>query len=200
MEFNAILKGFEQDLNRIKNTDMYKQAKNTTEFRFIAEKGKSLTHTEFYPSDADMSHIAVHLRKFIQRSNVSSTKYIKDNIIDKLSVDYKEEKKQFCEIYEVFNNFLYNSPAFPMKFNIGKKKNYSIDTVKKVFDLLWYGDIIHRSGKWESELISLLKREKTEGNMYLFNLFSALSYTVYILELILKLLKSLYKKIGNKIK
>jgi hypothetical protein len=147
MEFNAILKGFEQDLYRIKNTDMYKQAKNTTEFRFIAEKGKSLTYTEFYPSDVDMSYIAIHLRKFIQASNVISIDYIKDNIIDKLSIDNKEEKENFCEIYEIFNNFLYGNPAFPMKFNIGKRKTYSIDSVKKVFDLLWYGDIIHRSGK-----------------------------------------------------
>ena len=95
MEFNTILKGFEQDLFRIKNTTMYKQAKSTTEFRFTAEKGKPLIYTEFYPSDADMSYIAIHLRKFIQKSNVISTEYIKDNIIDKLSIDYKEEKEQF---------------------------------------------------------------------------------------------------------
>ena len=63
--------------------------------------------------------------------------------------------------------------------------------------MLWYGDIIHRSGKWEAELISLLKKEKTEGNMYLYTLFSALKYTVYILELILKSLKNLYEKIGK---
>ncbi|KKM03372.1 hypothetical protein LCGC14_1775050 [marine sediment metagenome] len=25
----------------------------------------------------------------------------KDNIIDKLSIDYKEEKEQFCEIYDI---------------------------------------------------------------------------------------------------
>ena len=191
------LKGFEQDIYRIKNTDMYKQAKNTTEFKFIAEKGKNLVHTEFYPSDADMCNIAIHLRKFIQKSNVISIYYIKDNIIDKLSIDYKEEKEQFYKIYDIFNKFLYGSPAFPMKFNIGKEKHYSIETVETVFDLLWYGDIIHRSGKWETELISLLKKEKTEGSMYLYNLFSALKYTVYILELILKSLKNLYEEIGK---
>ena len=72
MEFNTILKGFEQDLYRIKNTDMYKQAKSITEFRFIAEKGKSLTHTEFYLSDADMSNVAIHLRKLGDRIEIFS--------------------------------------------------------------------------------------------------------------------------------
>ncbi len=97
MEFNVILKGFEQDLFRIKNTDMYKQARNTTEFKFIAEKGKALTHTEFYPSDADMSYIATHLRKFMQNSNVISIKYIKDNIIDKLPIDSKRKRNSFIK-------------------------------------------------------------------------------------------------------
>ena len=191
------LKGFEQDIYRIKNTDMYKQAKNTTEFKFTAEKGKELVHTEFYPSDADMCNIAIHLRKFIQKSNVISIYYIKDNIIDKLPIDYKEEKEQFYKLYDLFNSFLYGNPAISMKFNIGKEKHYIIDTNKKIFELLWYGDIIHRSGKWETELISLLKKEKTEGSIYLYNLFSALKYTVYILELILKSLKNLYEKIGK---
>jgi len=191
------LNGFEQDLYRIKITNLYKEAENTTEIKFIAQKGKTLVHTEFYPSDADMCIVAIHLRKYIQKGNVISIYYIKDNIIDKLPIDYKEEKEQFYKIYDIFNNFLYGNPVHPMKFNIGEEKHYHIDTVLTVFNLLWYGDIIHRSGNWESELISLLRKEKTVGTTYLWNLYSALSYTVYILELILKSLKNLYKKIGD---
>lgn len=194
MNFNTILEGFEQDLNRIKNTDMYKQAKDTTEFRVIAERGKCLVHTEFYPSDSDMSYIAIHLRKFIQKTNVISLGFIRTNIINNLSIDYKKEKEQFYKIHDIFNEFLDGKPAYIMKFNIGKEKHYIIETNRTVFELLWYGDIIHRSGRWETELNSLLKREKYEGCSYLYNLYSALKYTVYILELILKLLKELYKK------
>ena len=81
-----------------------------------------------------------------------------------------------------------------------EEKDYHIKTNKAVFDLLWYGDIIHRKEGWKGEVISFLKREAYHGNHYLFNLFGALKWFVYYMELTLELLKKLYKKIIGNVK
>jgi len=195
-----ILKEFEQDLFRIKNSNFYKQGKTVGEFRVSIETGKGLTHTVFPVSDVDMTYIAVHTRKFITREDIISIYYIKKNIIDKLLPVYKEEIDKFYEIYNAFDGFLKSELQSSSIFKRKEEKDYHIKTNKAVFDLLWYGDIIHRKEGWKGEVISFLKREAYHGNHYLFNLFGALKWFVYYMELTLELLKKLYKKIIENVK
>lgn len=177
-----IIKGFEYDLSRIKDSNIYKQGKTVGEFKVTIEKGKGLTHTTFTVSDVDITYIAVHTRKFITLRDIISIYYIKDNIIDKLLPIYKEEKDRFYEIYDTFNEFLKHDLQMSWIFNRGEEKPYHIKTNKALLDLLWYGDIIHRQEGWKGEVISYLKKEALQGHNYLFNLFGALKWFVYYIE------------------
>lgn len=196
---DKLLKEFEQDFFRIKNSNIYKQAIELKEFKTSIEVGKGLSHTNIFVSDVDMTYIAVHTRKFITQKDIISIPYIKNNIIDKLLPIYKEEIDKFYEIYNAFYGFLNHELQFSLVLKRKEEKDYYIKTHKAVFDLLWYGDIIHRKKGWKGEVISFLKREVYEGTSYLSNLFGALKWFVYYIELILELLKNLYKKMkkGN---
>ena len=190
-ELDKCIKGFEQEFFRIKNSNIYKQAIELKEFKTSIEVGKGLTHTNIFVSDVDMTYIAVHTRKFITQKDIISIPYIKNNIIDKLLPIYNEEKDKFDEIYNAFYGFLNHELQSSLVFKRKEEKDYYIKTHKDIFDLLWSGDIIHRKKGWKGEVISFLKREVYEGTIYLFNLFGALKWFVYYMELILKLLKSI---------